>query len=405
MNNELAIKAENEDFLYSNLEVKKSNYLISAKFSCSLLEVQLLTLGVQRAAHAPDGRIMANFSAKEIRSLLAKDYKDVYSQLKKTAIKLLDNTIIVEDAESKKFAALNIVSACKSENGNFMISFTKESEDIVLSLKGGFTPMNVKLLTSFSSVLSFRLYEILRSKTWEAYKIADNLYSIDMDISELRVTLGWLNIAHPDMAAMMSGKESIDFDKVIEKGFKIAEKDPSFKTPKWNDFREFRRGVLDVAIPEINEKSDIEVNYRPIKQGKGGRVVGLTFTMEKKDKKSKKPENNVIDFPRELSHDDIISEIMYMPPERIKISEAEAVAKAGEFNFDKIKEKNELSQISGYDNWTSWMIAALKGDYQKNTEISRKPKKKKSNQFDNFTSRDYDYDSLMKEALARTNNH
>ena len=391
MNTDLAIKAENEEFLYSNLEVKKSNYLISAKFSCSLLEVQLLTLGVQRAAHGPDGRITASFSAKEIRSLLDKDYKDVYSQLKKTAIKLLDNKIIIEDADSKKFAAANIVSACKSENGNFSIAFTKESEDIVLSLKGGFTPMNVKLLTSFSSVLSFRLYEILKSKTWGSYKIADNLYSMNIDLSELRVTLGCLNIAHTEIAAMMSGKESIDFDKVIEKGFKIAEKDKTFKKPKWNDFREFRRGVLDVAIPEINEKSDIIVNYDPIRQGKGGKVVGITFTIEPK---VRKPERKVVEFRRDnVTEDDILDEIFNMHDDRIRISEARAIAQAADYDLDRIREKNELSMISSYNNWTAWMIAALKDDYKKNKPGSRK---KSSSKFHNFSERDYDYSELEK---------
>lgn len=394
MNNNLAIKTENEEFLYSNLEVKKSNYLISAKYSSSLLEVQLLTLGVQRADRTEDGRISASFTAGEIRCLLGKQYKDVYSQLKKAAIRLLDNKIVIEDAGSKKFAAVNIVSACRSENGCFSISFTKESEDIVFALKGGFTPMNVKLLTSFDSVLSFRLYEILKSKTWNCYKIAENLYSIDIGLSELRVTLGCLNIANPEIAALMSGKEKIDFDKVIEKGFAIAQKDKTFNKPKWNEYREFRRGVLDVALPEINEKSDIEVNYAPIRQGRGARVVGITFTIQKKlfrkPIEEKRSENN----KRDISEDDVLDEILEM--HRVKISEARAIAEAAGFNMDLIREKNELSKETNCNNWTAWMISALKGDYKKNTPINDKNNNKSYKKIHDFPEREYDY-SLFEE--------
>ncbi|MCR5590486.1 MAG: replication initiation protein [Lachnospiraceae bacterium] len=386
MNNSLAIKAENEDFLYSNLEVKKSNYLISAKYSSSLLEVQLLTLGVQRAERTDDGRISASFSARELRCLLGKQYKDVYSQLKKTAIKLLDNKIVIEDADSKKFAAVNIVSACRSENGCFSISFTKESEDIVFALKGGFTPMNVKLLTSFDSVLSFRLYEILKSKTWEFYKIADNLYSIDIGLSELRVTLGCLNIANPEIAALMSGSEKIDFDRVIEKGFAIAAKDKAFNKPKWNEYREFRRGVLEVAIPEINEKSDIEVNYAPIRQGRGAKVIGITFTIQRKKDKAK---SKVVEFPRDISEDDVLDEIIAMRGGKLKVSEARSIAEAAKYDIEKIREKNEISKQSSYDNWTAFMIAAIKKDYTRNTT-----KSSAGARIHDFAERDIDYDEL-----------
>ncbi len=394
----LAIKAENEEFLYSNLEVKKSNYLISAKYSSSLLEAQLLTLGVQRAERTEDGRISAQFSAKEVRCILGKHYKDVYSQLKKTAIRLLDNKIVIEDADNKKFAAVNIVSACKSENGCFSISFTKESEDIVFALKGGFTPMNVKLLTSFKSVLSFRLYEILKSKTWDRYKIADNLYSIDIGLSELRVTLGCLNIANTEIAALMSGKEKIDFDRVIEKGFAIAEKDKTFNRPKWNDYREFKRGVLEVALPEINEKSDIEVNYNPIRQGRGAKVVGITFTIQMKNTAASK---KVVDFPKSLSEDDILDEIISLIGE-IKIREARSIGEAANWDLEKIKRNYEYSKTKKVEDIIGFMIKAVKEDW---AAVEKKPRSRSKgsmgNGFPNFSRREYDYEELAKEMINK----
>lgn len=67
------------------------------------------------------------------------------------------------------------------------------------------------------------------------------------------------------------------------------------KYPKWY---ELKRRVLDPAITEINEKSDITIEYIPKKKGKT--VVGLNMKITRKGKRKK-----VVDQPQVLPPDEI----------------------------------------------------------------------------------------------------
>ena len=58
----------------------------------------------------------------------------------------------------------------------------------------------------------------------------------------------------------------------------VHEKLKSFD--KWCDFK---RRVLDVAVNEINEKSDISVKYDLMRSGRGGKIYGIDFEVTKKD--------------------------------------------------------------------------------------------------------------------------
>ena len=62
-----------------------------------------------------------------------------------------------------------------------------------------------------------------------------------------------------------------DCDKAVERA---SEK--SFK-----DWYEFRRGVIDVAVKEINEVDNgTYVTYEANKAGQGGKVYSITFFVE-----------------------------------------------------------------------------------------------------------------------------
>jgi Initiator Replication protein. len=47
--------------------------------------------------------------------------------------------------------------------------------------------------------------------------------------------------------------------------------------------RNFRRYAVEKAKKEINEISDIKMDYKPIYGGKGGKTVGLNFSFSIKN--------------------------------------------------------------------------------------------------------------------------
>ena len=47
------------------------------------------------------------------------------------------------------------------------------------------------------------------------------------------------------------------------------------------DWREFKRRILDVAVKEVNDKTDIRCGYETGERGKSGKIVSLVFTIKK----------------------------------------------------------------------------------------------------------------------------
>ena len=64
-----------------------------------------------------------------------------------------------------------------------------------------------------------------------------------------------------------------DWDKIVE----LA---PNKSHERWDNFR---RQVLDIAKKEINEQSDICIDYKPVKSGKGAKVVKVKFFIKRNE--------------------------------------------------------------------------------------------------------------------------
>ena len=71
-----------------------------------------------------------------------------------------------------------------------------------------------------------------------------------------------------------SYKQEIDFDIEQLKGLLCCE--------GYTDFRNFRQKVLDQAVKEINEYTDLSITYELIRGGKGGKVNGMQFHIKRK---------------------------------------------------------------------------------------------------------------------------
>jgi len=59
---------------------------------------------------------------------------------------------------------------------------------------------------------------------------------------------------------------------------------------KYKRIKDFKVYVLDKAVKEINEKTDIKVSYENVKHGRS--IVGFMFTIKSKKKNLEKPKNN-----------------------------------------------------------------------------------------------------------------
>lgn len=119
-------------------------------------------------------------------------------------------------------------------SGNITVKFSEEIAPFVFGLYGNFTPTALIAKLSFQSKYSRKLYDLLASYL--------GMKTRTFKVDTLRKLLNAEN-------------------------YKV--------------YKDFRKRVLEEAIDEINEYSDIVCGYMPVYEGR--KIVALTFGMEKKD--------------------------------------------------------------------------------------------------------------------------
>ena len=177
--------------------------------------------------------------------------------------------IFIEDPDRKSFAAINLVGSATYKDNTFTIKFEPDITDILLDVKNNYTTLNLPILMSFNKVYSYRIYELLRSQAYEHKNsmLIGEEFSLCYSLSELKLTIGVVDTNAESVSKALK-KPDPDFDHIVNN---IA-KEKTFDN--WSDFR---RKVLDVAVAEINEKSDIKVRYDVVRENHGGKVTKVIF--------------------------------------------------------------------------------------------------------------------------------
>ncbi len=371
---------------------KKSNYLISAKYSSSLLENQVMAIAMQHIAEVENGDIISIMTAAEIKRALGKNYGQVYKELKKVSMRLKKNFIMIEDPENNRFRVSNIITDCIYENGEFEIIYNRNLKSIIFDLKN-YTMLSLSAMCAWKSNVTFRMYELLRSNCYypRGHESKDNVFLKEYDLSELKTTLGAVDLTNEKVSAILDNTRHPNYESFLKEVEKIAAKDKSVKKPKWNRWVDFHKQVLIPTIDEINttDMSDLRVTYEPVKKGKGGKVDSIRFTLQLVDP-SKKKEEDVAEknddiIVEKIDTDDFLDEILELLP-GLKIKEARTIAELADYDISVIEEKVQILNNSSEKiiNPVGWMIKAIKEDF-KPTKV---PKKVLGNK--NISEIDYD---------------
>ena len=331
--------AKSEKTMFPDI-LKKSNFLISSVYRASLLENKVLALALTKVRLSDQGRPVATLRTKEIKEVLHVTGNAMGTYLKDVATSLAGRTMFIESADgSFKCMSLVGVVSYESGSGTMEIKFEPEIKDYIYDLKANFTMLNIPMMLSFRSGWSYRLYELLSSRAYHSKydKETGNVFHIKYGVSEIKLHLGTVQIKddkgkiNRDIQRELEKKE-IDYDYIVNE--LVHEKLKSFD--KWCDFK---RRVLDVAVNEINEKSDISVKYDLMRSGRGGKIYGIDFEVTKKD----------------------------MNDEKIKISQAKALLKVANYDINKIEYAYELAcKQENIRNLIGWMTSAIQNGYEDN---------------------------------------
>lgn len=339
----------------------RSNQLILSRYSATLIENKMMALALKRVRPNEEGNPTVTFTTDEIRYLTNTKGNGFYDLLKKAAAGLMNKMIYMEDEESHSFIFINLVHKAEFREGIFTVVFTAECKKYLYGLKSNFTSIPLTTLFSFKNNHAYRLYEILKVRAYEI-KRKGQILQITYALSDLKLQLNCVN-TEDTKVKMELMKPHPDYDKIVNK--LNTEK-------KLKDWYEFRRWVLDKAVKEINEITDLLVRYEPIRTGRGGKTTGVRFFLQKKEEIEVLAADNNILLPKKEKSQDVLIEEVRKIFDKVTLSKKDCVSllKASQKNLDKIQEAYDLAKKQvDIKNIVGWMICAIKEGYTKPIEV------------------------------------
>jgi len=232
--------------------VVKDNALINASYNLEVTEQRLMLLAIINARETGDG-----ITADSKLQIHASDYMKHFNVDKKTAYEALKNA--VDNLFNRQFSFREVrkgtdfivksrwVSriAYATNEAILEITFAPDVVPLILRLEEHFTSYQLKQVTQLTSKYAIRLYEML---------------------------IAWREVGKTPQIELSEFRH------------KIGVEDAEYK-----DMHNFKKRVLEPAIKQINEHTDITATYE---QHKRGRLIsGFSFKFKPKPTPKKEPQN------------------------------------------------------------------------------------------------------------------
>ena len=243
--------------------VVKDNALIDASFNLSLVEQRLMLIAIVEAREiqdlTPDTPI--EIKASSYREQYNTDSSEAYKQLAEATKQLFNRQFSYVD----KYKGEDAITVSRwlneatyiNNKGTVVIYLNRNVISMISRLEANFTKYLLDQVSDFKSQYSIRLYELLIK-----YKDIGN--SKKYTIEEIRSLLGI----------------GVNEYKVLA---------------------DFKKRVLDLAVKEINDKTDTTIKYEQFKEGRT--ISHILFKIGKKLAKKKKDskDQNTVDMFTGLS--------------------------------------------------------------------------------------------------------
>lgn len=224
----------NEISIQRNFKVVKANQIIQkARYDLNIVELKSFAYIVSKIKPTDKLDQEYTINIKDFCQVCGMDYKNGgnYQFIKNTLKELRDKSfwLIDENGVETTVGWLQKVRINKG-SGKIVVKFDEDIQKYVIGLFENFTQYSLLSTLPMKSSYSFRMFEILKS-----YAFAKS-HTFDID----------------------SLKKCIAAEHYV-------------------NFKDFRKKVLEVAVKEINEYTDIEVSWEPV--NKGRKVVALKFNI------------------------------------------------------------------------------------------------------------------------------
>lgn len=377
----------------------KSNVLIRAKYKSTINANKLMAVALSRTQDTnrdENGNFICSFAIAELRRIFnMKTGNSFYKTIDNATKDMAGQYIGISDPSRGYFDYVTIISRATLDNGVLTIKFNSDLAEYLQNVKANFTMLNLTTMLSFTSIYSFRLFELLKSHCYGKRHENKSTFLVDFGLSELKLELGCVDSKEKNVMDILRKSDSPDYDEAVSVAVNKC----------FDNWDNFRRRVLLRAVDEINEKTNMKVEMEPVKNGKGGKVRRVNFYVTYLDDATS---INKINADKPIS--DISTEEKFKRFEEINailkglelsFKDLQTISEKANYDVDRVKKAYEvMNEYSGdINNVVGFILKAIKDDYQKPVKVKRK----KKNSFMNFDGGDVDADELGNIAKAKLN--
>ena len=221
--------------------VVKDNALVSASYYLSLAEQRLILLGIVEARNnqSQDNEFIIHVNS--YISAFGVDDSTAYLTIKEACKRLRGRYFTYQKLVNDNLEQTEsnwVQSVSYAINSSYVkIKFTDDVMPLITNLERHFTSYQLEQVKDLTSIYSIRLYELLIS--WKKTK------KVELSLADLRLKLG-------------------------------------IEPNEYKAMNNFKAKVLDLAVSQINEHTDITVKYEQVKTGRT--IVGFKFSFKEKPK-------------------------------------------------------------------------------------------------------------------------
>ena len=217
--------------------VYQSNNLINANYDMTALEQKILLINISIINKKATEFGLNVFRIKDLAELLNVSPELLYRDLPKLSKKIISKVVEVYNSEKDELEQFNIIHYAKYKNKKGVVEFeiNPRAKPYLLQLESFFSSFELKNALRLVGKYSIRLYQITKAR----------LYKKEMYIplDEFKNTL-----------------------KLTQKSY--------------DRFNNITNKILNPSIKEINERTDIELEYETVLSGR--KAIGIKFKMKDK---------------------------------------------------------------------------------------------------------------------------
>lgn len=244
-----------ENLKFNNELVIQHNNLVESKYRLSLQEKRLMLFLMSRIKPNDDSFRKIEISIPELANIMELDIKNMYRSMEKVTKSMVGRVLSIRNLDEDSLLQVPWIASARYFYGEGIIKF-KISEELapyLLKIKNQFTIIRLSDLMRFKSIYSLRIYELLKQY--------ESIGCRKIDLDQLRLSCG------------------------------IPEN-------RLNIMANFRMKVLDIAKREINEKSDILIEFDFIKRSR--KCVGIEFHIKSNPNYKNEEKDKIKNIKREF---------------------------------------------------------------------------------------------------------